>query len=67
MACVLCDSSSVAKYDYVLALLKTASLYSILIFFFLSYVTFSLCVGYCGVLDAFENCSKLLCVYVAFV
>jgi len=32
-----------------------------------SYVTFSLYVGYCGVLDAFENCSKLLCVYVAFV
>jgi hypothetical protein len=31
MACVLCDSSSVAKCDYVFALLKTASLYSILV------------------------------------
>jgi hypothetical protein len=30
-------------------------------------VTFSLYVGYYGVLDAFENSSKLLCVYVAFV
>jgi len=32
MACVLCDSSSVAKYNYVFALLKTASLYCILVY-----------------------------------